>query len=380
MDEQVVAHLTQLVNRASVNPMGRADIAADTLHEARVGDYLEGELRKLGVAVERVPVAPGRDNLVAHFAPSERRGHYLWECHQDTVPVDGMSVAPFGAEIRDGKLFGRGACDVKGGGAAMLTAFAQLARENRPGAAITLAFTVDEEHTFLGVQALAKTGLQVDGAVVAEPTGLDVVTAHKGVARWSIETAGRACHSSTPHLGSNAVYRMAPLIRAVEGFAQRLATGPADARLGPPSLSLGVIAGGVSPNTVPDRCRIDLDRRLIPGEQPASARDALTAYLRESCPGTEFTPTPLVFACPALSPALSADLCERLLTATRPAKPAARQVAVPYGTDASTLAEAGIPTVVFGPGDIAQAHTHDEWIDLAELGQAVEVLLRFARG
>ena len=379
MNPEAVTHLTELVKRPSVNPMGRTDINPETLHESRVTDYLEAELAKLGVVVTRTPVAPGRDNLTAHFGPSESRGHYLWECHQDTVPVDGMSIAPFKAEVRDGRLYGRGACDVKGGAAAMLTAFARLVRENRPGAAITLAFTVDEEHTFLGVQALTKMGLKVDGAIVAEPTGLDVVTAHKGVARWSIETAGRACHSSTPQLGLNAVYAMAPLIRAIEGVAQRLATGPADVLLGAPTLSLGVIAGGVSPNTVPDRCRIDLDRRLIPGETPDAARQVVIDTLRESCKGVAFTASPLAFACPALSPKLSAALCEKLLIAARESKPAAKSAAVPYGTDASTLAESGIPSVVFGPGDIAQAHTHDEWIDLAELAAAVEVLVRFAR-
>ena len=146
------------------------------------------------------PVAAGRDNVVATYAPPHPAPFAaLFEAHQDTVPVDGMTVEPFGARIENGRLYGRGACDVKAGVAVMLAAFARLVREKPPGsAAVTLAFTVDEEHAGAGVQELMRAGVRADYAVVAEPTLLNIVNAHKGVVRWVLETAGRACHSSRP--------------------------------------------------------------------------------------------------------------------------------------------------------------------------------------
>ena len=371
--------LAALVRLPSVNPMGRPDLPAHLLYEARVTDYLEAILRRLPVVVARRPVAPGRDNLVARFAPPNATLHLLWEAHQDTVPADGMTVEPFAAEVRDGRLYGRGACDVKAGVAAMLTAFARLALNPVPGsAAVTLAFTVDEEDAMLGVRALAADGLAADLAIVAEPTGLDLVTSHKGVARWTVETAGVACHSSRPQDGVNAVYAAARLVTRLEAYAAELAARPPHPDLGPPTLSVGVIAGGVSPNTVPDRCRFEIDRRLLPGEDPAAAVAEADAALSET--GVRFT-THRGFACPPLPATAPAALLDRLagcVQAVAGREPQRR--AVPFGTDASTLAAAGVPAVVFGPGDIAQAHTRDEWVSLAEVGQAAEILHRLAVG
>ncbi len=375
--------LADLVRRPSVNPMGRTDIPADLAYESRVTDYLEAQLKSLGVEYRRHPVAPGRDNLVARYAPPDPPGPpgrtYLWECHQDTVPTDGMTIDPFAAAVTGGRLAGRGACDVKAGAAAMLSAFGRLVRDRPAGsAAVILAFTVDEEHTFLGVQHLVRFGIAADAAVVAEPTGLDIVTAHKGVVRWSLETDGVACHSSMPERGANAVYGMARLITGVEAHAADLRAGPADPVLGPPSISVGVVHGGVSPNTVPDRCRIDLDRRLVPGETPAGAVARLDQALAAACPGVAYRTLPVTFACPALAPTLSADLVARLGAAIDAVRGRHETAAVPYGTDASTLAEVGIPVVVFGPGDIAQAHTKDEWVELAQVDAAADILYRLA--
>ena len=371
--------LAELVRRPSVNPMGRTDLPDHLIHESRVTDYLEAHLRALPVRVTRRPVAPGRDNLIATFSPPNPSLHLLWEAHQDTVPADGMTVEPFAGDIRDGRLYGRGACDVKAGGAAMLAAFARLALHPRPGtAAVTLAFTVDEEHTFLGVQALVADGVRADLAVVAEPTSLDLVTSHKGVVRWTVETRGVACHSSRPQDGVNAVYAAARLVTRLEQHAAELAARRPHPELGSPTLSVGVVAGGVSPNTVPDRCRIEVDRRLVPGEDPLAAVADADAALRET--GVPFTST-LTFACPALPPLVPEPLLARFAECVRAvAGRVPRRRAVPFATDASSLAEAGVPAVVFGPGDIAQAHTADEWVDLAEVEQAAEILYRLAVG
>ena len=362
--------------------MGRTDLPADILYEARVTAYLERHLRDLGADPRRQPVRPGRDNLIAVYdPPTPPPFTVVFEAHQDTVPVDAMTVDPFGATVEGGKLYGRGACDVKAGGAVMLAAFARLFKERPAGSArVILAFTVDEEHTFLGVQELVKQGLQADYAIVAEPTLLNIVRAHKGVVRWQVETAGRACHSSRPEQGVNAIYRMGRLLAGIADYADRLRAQPPDALLGPRTVSVGRITGGVSPNTVPDSCRIDVDRRLIPGETAAAAGDDLTAFLK-AYPGVDFpfTCTQTHTACLPLGPELSGELVARLGAVIDAVAGKHEVHAVPYGTDASTIAGAGIPAVVFGPGDIAQAHTKDEWIDLAQLDPAAEILYRFAR-
>src|SRR5262249_38069406 len=147
---------------------------------------------------------------------------------------------------------------------------------------VVMACSVDEEHTFLGVQEMAKRGLKADGAVVAEPTNLRIVKAHKGLCRWQVFTAGRSCHSSTPELGVNAIYRMARGLGVVERYAADLRSSRSDPLLGPPTLSVGRVEGGTSVNTVPDRCRIEVDRRLIPGEDPQAALEQFAAYLKGS--------------------------------------------------------------------------------------------------
>jgi acetylornithine deacetylase len=334
---------------------------------------------------ERQTVAPQRDNIFACFDPPGATSTLILEAHQDTVPTDGMTIDPFGARIEGGRLYGRGACDVKGGMAAMLTAFARLVRHKPAGAArVIMACSVDEEHTFLGVQRLVRADLRGGHqgpvhAVVAEPTNLRIVHAHKGLVRWHLTTSGRSCHSSRPELGVNAIYHMAAVLRHVEAYAEELRARRSDPLLGPATLSVGVIEGGSSVNTVPDRCRVDVDRRLIPGEDPATAPDHFDAYLRARVgPPIAFTTSPPFLHCPALPPDGSQELVARLGAAIDSLLGGHQVQAVPYGTDASTLALAGILSVVFGPGDIAQAHTCDEWIALDEVEQASEILYRLA--
>jgi acetylornithine deacetylase len=371
--------LADLVTLPSVNPMGRP-LAGGEFLEGRVTAYLESFFRDLGVPHERQAVAPGRDNIVARWPARPSRRTLLFEAHQDTVPVDQMTIPPFGARIENGRLFGRGACDVKGGLAAMLAAFARVVRERPAEAAgLVMACSVDEEHTGLGVQELVRRGVGADLAVVAEPTGLEIVNAHKGLVRWHLITRGRSCHSSRPEEGVNAIYRMAGLLVAVEQYAEWLRTSPADTVLGPPTLSVGRIEGGSSVNTVPDFCRVEIDRRLIPGEDASAAPGQLAAYLNRGV-GVAI---PFEFSNPwACAPALGRDGSGGLVAALARAVDAVagqhRVSAVPYCTDAGPIAAAGVPAVVFGPGDIAQAHTCDEWISLAQVEQAAEILYRLA--
>jgi acetylornithine deacetylase/succinyl-diaminopimelate desuccinylase family protein len=371
--------LRDLVALPSVNPMGRPAPGPECF-EHRVTAYLERFFRDLGVHCERQAVAPLRENVVARWDRPGARRTLLFEVHQDTVPTDNMTIEPFGAKIEGGRLYGRGACDVKGGMAAMLTAFARAVKEKPATAAnLILACTVDEEHTATGVSRLVEGGLKADAAVVAEPTGLDIVHAHKGVVRWHLSAAGRSCHSSSPEQGVNAIYRMGRLLVAIERYAEQLRASRRDPLLGPPTLSVGRIEGGTSVNTVPDLCRIDIDRRLLPGEDPTAAPADLIAFLRQQA-GIDFP-----FDCappwtskPALGPERSAELVQQLGAVLDEVRGGHQVMAVPYGTDGSTIATAGIPTVVFGPGDIARAHTCDEWVPLDEVETASEILYRLA--
>jgi acetylornithine deacetylase len=371
--------LRDLVMLPSVNPMGRV-LLGQEVYEHRVTNYLEDFFRSLGVRYERQSIASQRDNIVAFTDLPDATRTVLLEAHQDTVPTDHMTIDPFGAVIENGRLYGRGACDIKGGMAAMLATFARVVREKPRGSAdLIMACTVDEEHTFLGVQRLVQDVLPAEMAVVAEPTQLQIVNAHKGVVRWDLHTRGRACHSSSPEKGVNAIYHMAGVLVAVEQYAEMLRTSRTDPLLGPPTLSVGRIEGGTSANTVPDRCRIEIDRRLLPGEDPLAAPRDLTAYLKQAAGDN------LPFECetpwlqaPALSPLGSEGAVARLGRAIDAVRGSHRVTAVPYGTDASAIAGAGVPAVVFGPGDIARAHTADEWVPLDEVQAASEILFRLA--
>jgi len=377
--DDVTRLLRALVAIPSVNPMGRTLAGAEYL-ETRLTDYLEAWFRELGAPYQRQPVAPGRDNLLAWYEAPGAQRLILFDVHQDTVPTDGMTVPPFAAEIDHGRLYGRGSCDVKGSMAAMLSAFTRLVRERpRGSASLLLACTVDEEFTHTGSSRLAETRHEAELAIVAEPTTLDLVHCHKGALRWTIRTKGIACHSSAPQLGSNAIYKMSKVLDLLEEHAEKLARSQPDPILGPPTLSVGRIEGGQSVNVVPDWCEIEIDRRLLPGEDAATCIETV----REMAEALFEGPGHLEFSQPWVHlPPLTAQasawiepLCGAIETATgrRPLV-----MGVPFGTDAGPLNAQGLPCVVFGPGDIAQAHTKDEWIDLEQVRLAAQAYFQIA--
>jgi acetylornithine deacetylase len=377
--DQLTRLLSDLVAIPSVNPMGRR-LAGPEFLETRLTEYLAAWFAERGIRHERHQVAPGRDNLFAWYEAPGARRRILFDVHQDTVPTDGMTIPPFVPEIVQGRLYGRGSCDVKGSMAAMLSALARLVRERPPGSAsVVLACTVDEEFTHAGSSALAGSNHGAELAIVAEPTLLNLVHCHKGALRWKIRTKGVACHSSSPHLGVNAIYRMGRVLELLERHAASLSQAAPDPILGPPTMSVGRIEGGQSVNVVPDWCEIEVDRRLIPGEDAATClaesrkaidrEPALAGAVEFGEPWTHMPPLS-VRAGDWIEP-----LTRAIETATgrRP-----RLMGVPFGTDAGPLNQHGTPCVVFGPGDIAQAHTSDEWIDLDQVRLAAEAYHQMA--
>lgn len=380
--------LCELIALPSVNPMGTA-ASGEFYLETRVTDYLQGVFEAWGLPYGRQTVAPGRDNIYARYS-GNRPGVVLLEAHQDTVSVAGMTIPPFEPALREGRIYGRGACDVKGGMAAILTAIAQLLEGDPDDApSVVLACTVNEEYGFSGAKALADLwaagrdpilAQPANAALVAEPTELDIVVAHKGVVRWRGHSLGRAAHTSRPERGVNAIYRMAKVISVIEEYATRVLPAVAGHPLcGGPVACVSMIDGGLSVNTVPDRVTIEIDRRIMPGEAPEQAYHQLCDFVldRIGTDGIEFDSPYLTSA--GLRDDANGPLAEQLRVVALDTNRDCRRLGVPYGTDASVIAGMGVPTVVFGPGSIDQAHTADEWIAVDQLHQASEIYHRFLR-
>ena len=388
MPLDVIETLCELVSIPSVNPMGRDD-SGDEFYEYRMTDRLEALFGQLGLACERQVVEPKRSNIVARLEGSDEL--VVFEAHQDTVPVDGMTIAPWTPEVADGRVTGRGACDIKGGMACMLAALSRLVEERPSGMpTVLMACSVNEEHGYGGATAMARlwdggasslVPRKPDAVIVAEPTLLNVVVAHKGVSRWEIKTGGRAVHSSTPHLGDNAVYHMARVLQALEEYARDVVPTLGEHHLlSGPTLSVGVISGGISVNTVPDACVIEVDRRVMPGEDPLAARQHVIDFLADKLDShVPIEHEPPFIASGGLNDQGNGPLAEQLRKVAAANGGPGELIGVPYGTDAPAFDDIQCPAVVFGPGSIEQAHTCDEWVAIDQLQAAVEIYYEFGR-
>jgi acetylornithine deacetylase/succinyl-diaminopimelate desuccinylase-like protein len=365
-----VVDLTRdLVRIPSMNPMGRGE--GEGYGEAPLAAKIADVLQGIGAEVQLSYPLPNRPNLVARIR-TEAPVQVLFEAHMDTVPVDNMTIDPFAAEMREGKIWGRGAADEKGPLAAMLCAIERAAAD-LPSLGITFVGVCDEEYQFHGVHAFLagvtpEQRSTITFAVIAEPTLLQPVVAHKGVVRWVASAAGKPAHSSTPHLGRNAIYTMARFITDLETYADELQKRTPHTQLGVPTLSVGTIKGGTAVNIVPDLCSVEIDRRLIPGESPDCATQEISVIAKKY--GITLS-DPIVQA-PALYVAEDSLVARACLTAGQAWRPDAKPLYVNYCTDGTFYPEAGIDAVVFGPGSIEQAHTADEWIAISELENGVE--------
>jgi acetylornithine deacetylase/succinyl-diaminopimelate desuccinylase-like protein len=363
--------LAELIALPSVNP---AFLPPRHPHagEKRVADFLATVVARAGLEIEFQSVLPGRSNLIARLLPRNKiRRTILLAPHLDTVGADGTRFIP---QRKNGRLHGRGACDTKGSVAAMLSALCELANsKSRPlETEIVFAGLIDEEHAQAGSRALAKSGFKADLAIVGEPTRLQVVTAHKGSLWLELETRGKAAHGATPQFGKNAIHEMARIVDLLEtDYAAQLRKRK-HPLLGTATVNVGTISGGTQPNIVPDCCKITVDRRTLPGETDAKVKSGIMAFLRARNLSAKISSTKLAPALP-LETNHKLPLVQQFLKSVGQSKP----LGVHFFCDAAILSAGGIPSVVFGPGDIAQAHTADEWISLAELERGKNLLLRF---
>lgn len=367
--------LADLIALPSVNP---AFLPEGHPHagEQRVADFLATLTARAGLEVEFQKVFAGRANLVARLRPAGKvRRTILLAPHLDTVNV--ADERQFNPTQRAGRIYGRGACDTKGSVAAFVSALCTLARNpDRPRETqIVFLGLVDEEQAQAGSRAFANTRFRADLAIVGEPTGCAVVTAHKGSVFVEIETHGLAAHGATPQFGSNAVHAMARVVKFLETdyrrILQRRRQHPV---LGRGTVNVGWIRGGSQPNIVPDRCAIGVDRRTLPGETERSVCREIAAALRARKLEASIASARLA-PCLPLETNAQLPLVRQFLRHAGQSRPRG----VHYFCDAAVLAAGGIPSVVFGPGDIAQAHTADEWISLAQLDQAHTRLLAFLK-
>ena len=370
-----IRHLRDYVAIPSVNPMGRSDLPSDWIGETRLAEFLHAQIRRLGVDVELVGEGQ-RQSVIAELRSSDPSAEtVLVASHIDTVPVDGMEIDPFDPKIDQDRLYGRGSCDTKGGMASLMSACEQVLERGSLRRNLILVGEADEELGSLGVRdVLAQLETRrPDWVLATEPTGLEVVHAHKGIVHIRLEAEGRACHASNPSAGRNAVVDMARATLALENLADSLGE-KVHPLLGSATLSVGRFEGGTAPNVVPHHAELVADRRILPGETAEDVAREIQGALRKAGVGEAVRLT----SCRREKPALGTPADHPCVQTCRQAMQSASVLdsvgTVAFGTDAGVFeVDAGWPGVVMGPGSIERAHTASEYVEIEQ----VEAMTRF---
>ncbi len=378
-EQSTIEILNRLIGFASVSSESNLDIVA----------WIEDYLSQHGVASRRIPDGTGRKaSILATIGPAERAGVVL-SAHTDVVPVAGQdwTSPPFTATRRDSRIVGRGSTDMKGFIASVLAHVPHF-KAAAIATPVHIALSYDEEVGCLGapdlVAEVAALTVRPALCIVGEPTGLCIGYAHKGKVARRVVVTGRGGHSALPHRAANAVFAAARIVTALEDLAQRMTSGePRDDAFDPPytTIHVGSLHGGTALNFVPDRAAIEFEIRYIPGTDfhalLAEADAAITQareYLKRQAPEADISVEDMA-SYPAL---MTASASAVVATAQRLADRTASATTVSFGTEAGLYAQAGIPTVVCGPGDIGRAHKADEWIGTDELAGADRMMQRLA--
>lgn len=370
MSESATDLLAELVKIPSVNP----DLVPGSAGEARIAEYCAAWLAARGFEVHRLEQRPGRPSIVGILRGTGGGRSLMLNGHYDTVTLASYAGDPLAAERRDGKLFGRGAFDMKSGVAAMMIAAART-RELGLAGDLLVACVADEEHASFGTEEVVRQ-FRADAAIVTEPSHLELTIAHKGFAWFEVLVQGRAAHGSRPDLGIDAIAKAGGFLMALGAWDRRLRSTPTHPRLGAGSVHASLIRGGQELSSYPAECRIALERRTVPGETPAGLAAEIGAILREITaedpefraeirPGLVRSPFEIALDQPIVE-ALGAAATRRLGR-----RPGYR--AEPFWTDCAILADAAIPAVMFG-ADGGGAHASEEWADLASVEALAEIL------
>jgi acetylornithine deacetylase len=372
--------LRDLIAIPSVNPMGRDDLPVEITGEQAIAEHVSSKLSRLGLDSVLLGRA-GRTSVVAEATAQPGAETLLVASHLDTVPVDGMEIDPFDPVVEGAHLLGRGSCDTKAGMAALLEALERVLTRGTLKRNVVVVGEADEELGSLGVaDVLSHLGSRrPDWALVTEPTDLRLINAHKGVVHARVCARGRACHSSNPTAGRNAIVLLARAILAIDEDAKIFLDKPHPA-LGAATLSIGLVQGGQAPNIVPNEAAIWVDRRTLPGETPAHVAAEIEASLEKA--GVELDV--FVESCGEEKPPLETATDSIAVAATGAAldsvglSPGCDQVA--FGTDAGLFARSGIPSIVLGPGSITMAHTAREFVPIHEVEIMVRIFERLFEG
>lgn len=373
MDE-LTQILSDLVAIDSTNP----GILPGAPGEAEIAAALAHWLKAAGLEVDVQEVLPGRPNVVGILRGAGGGKTLMLNGHLDTVGANGMAQ-PHHPTVQDGRMYGRGTYDMKGGLTACMLAMKAATRLNLAGDVIFCA-VMDEELGGLGTQQISRQ-YRADAAIIAEPTELQLVVAHRGFVFVEVETIGVAAHGSRPHLGVDAIFKMGKVLRALDEFDQHLQAHPSHPLLGSGSLHASFIHGGQEPSTYPAQCLLTLERRTIPGETPHSVQtemDRMLAALAAADPAFQYT-LRLGASQPPMETPPDAEILPVILQAARQVLGYDPQPGgVSYWTDAATLWTAGIPSLLFGPLG-AGAHAAEEWVDLQSMQTCAEVYLETIR-
>ena len=369
-----VAELTaRLVEIESVNP----DVVAGGSGETGVARLVAEWCERAGLETSLEEAAPGRPNVVAVARGKGGGRSLMLNAHMDTVGVTGMTD-PFSPRVEDGRLYGRGAYDMKGSLAACMLAAVEAKRRGLRGDVIFTA-VADEEFASVGTEAVAAS-IRADAAIVTEPTGMCAAVAHRGFVHVEIETRGRAAHGSLPDVGIDAIAKMGRVLVAIEQLDRSLRSNPTHRYLGSGSAHASLIEGGQESSSYPARCVLQAERRTIPGETAQSVESELRVIVEREADGDrDFNADVRVLA--SREP-FEIDEREPIVQSLRRNAGAVlgrepELVGVPFWADAALLAEVGIPTVVFGPGG-AGAHAEVEWVEIADLERCVEIYVAVA--
>ncbi len=349
-----------------------------------VSDYLQRWFRDLGIPARTYPAGDDRVNFFADYGATEGGGRYLFNGHQDTKPTGTMTVDPFAGEVRDGRMYGRGTCDMKGGLAAVLCAFKAMVRAGvKPKGGVTLFSDIEEEYGGQGgMMAMMQRGVVdgYDGVICCEPSELEVQIGNRGGMATAFETRGRTAHSGLAHLGVNAIINMAMFIREFLTLPYLQVENP---WFGKCTVNFEKIEGGNYLSAVPDRCLACLDTRFIPETEPEIVHRQISELMermnreqgidiREVDPPKSWRPgrggSPAAFIPP------DHPLVERAKRAVQAATGEEPKLsACPGATFAGQMIQRGTPSIIIGPGNIAQAHTDDEWVEVAQLPRAARI-------
>jgi acetylornithine deacetylase len=377
----VIDLLSQMVGVDTVNEV----TSGVPFPEQKLFELIEEIARGWNIEVSRlqIPVElhPNSYNLLLTLEVSKDAPWILFESHGDTVSVEGMKISPFITKIENDRIFGRGVCDTKGSGAGILWALNRYTQIAVKPNNIAVLFVTDEEIGKTGAKAFITKQLQElhwkpEAIFVGEPTSCRQVVAHNGVIRWKIQTKGVAAHSSKPSNGKSAISAMAKVILGFEAeYIGKLSlTHPLT---GAASCSINTITGGEAVNIIPDFCEVELDRRVLPGEDSNLVlREISDAVANIASKDSDIEYELLIpFVDPALDPQVSTKISQKFSEVLESCGVSSELHGAGYGTDASTYSEFGIPAIVFGPGSFEQAHTEDEWLSLTELEKSVDIYL-----